>query len=76
LNEFVITYLNDILIYSKNKKEHKKHVRKVLQKLRDAEIQADIDKCEFNVFETKFLEVIVEVNEIRMNSKKIQTIVQ
>jgi hypothetical protein len=75
LNEFVIIYLNDILIYSKNKKEHKKHVRKVLQKLRNVEIQADINKCEFNVFEKKFLEVIVEVNEIRMNSKKIQTII-
>ena len=33
LNEFVIAYLNDILIYSENKKNHKKHVKKVLKKL-------------------------------------------
>jgi hypothetical protein len=76
LDEFVVAYLNDILIYSKDKKKHKEHVRKMLYKLRKAEIQANIDKCEFNVFETKFLDVIVRVNEIRMNSKKIQTIIE
>lgn len=76
LDEFVVAYLDDILIYSQNKKEHKEHVRKVLQKLRDAGIQADVDKCEFNVSETKFLGVIVGVNGIRMDPEKIQAIVE
>ncbi len=76
LNEFVMTYLNDILVYSNNLKKHREHVKKVLQKLKDAEIQIDIDKCEFHTTETKFLEVIVERNDICMNSKKIAAIVE
>ena len=76
LDKFVIAYLDDILIYSKNMKEHREHVRKVLQKLREAGIQADIDKCEFHKLKTKFLGVIVGRDEIKMDSKKIQAIVE
>ncbi len=76
LDEFVITYLNDIIIYSNSKKEHIKHVRKILQRLRKAEIQADVDKCEFHITETKFLEMIMKRNEIKMNSEKVKAIVE
>jgi hypothetical protein len=76
LNEFVVTYLNDILVYNNSLKEHREHVKKMLQKFRDTEIQIDIDKCEFHTTETKFLEVIVERNDICMNSKKIAAIVE
>jgi hypothetical protein len=64
------------MIYSDNLKEHQKHVTKVLQRLREIDLQADIDKCEFHVFETKFLEMIIERDEIRMNSVKIKVIVE
>ena len=74
LNEFVVVYLNDILIYSQIMFEHRKHVRKMLQKLRNVDIQVDIDKCEFHVIETKFLEIIVDRDEIRMNLEKIRVI--
>ena len=47
LNDFCITYLNDILIYSEIKAEHKIHVKRVLQKLREADLQADITKYAF-----------------------------
>ncbi len=76
LNDFVSTYINDILIYNNFKREHVKHVKKVLQRLRDADLQVDIDKCEFFVHEIKYLDLIVDRNEIRMNSKKIETILQ
>jgi hypothetical protein len=76
LNEFVVTYLNDIIVYSNSKKEHIKHVRKILQRLREAEIEADVDKCEFHITETKFLEMIVKRDEIKMNSEKIKAIVE
>jgi hypothetical protein len=76
LNEFVIAYLNDIIVYSNNKKEHIRHVRKILQRLREAEIQVDVDKCEFHIIETKFLEMIVKRDEIKMNSEKVKTIVK
>jgi hypothetical protein len=74
LNEFVSIYINDILIYSNSKKKHIKHVKKILQRLRDADLQADIDKCEFSIHEIKYLELIVDRDEIRMNSEKIETI--
>ncbi len=75
-NEFVVTYLNDIIVYSNSKKEHIRHVRKILQRLQEADIQADVDKCEFHIIETKFLEMIVDRDEIKMNSEKIKTIIE
>jgi hypothetical protein len=76
LDEFVVAYLNDIIVYSNSKKEHIRHVRKILQRLREAEIQADVDKCEFHITETKFLEMIVKRDEIKMNSEKVKAIVE
>jgi hypothetical protein len=76
LNEFVVTYLNDIIVYNNNKKEHIQHVRKIFQRLREANIQADVDKCEFHIIETKFLDMIVERDDIKMNSEKIKAIVE
>ena len=52
------------------------HVKKMLLKLKKAELQIDIDKCEFYVKEIKFLGLIIEVNDIRMNSEKIKAIVE
>lgn len=48
LDDFIVAYLNDILIYSENEKDHIKHVRKGLKRLEEVGIQADIDKCEFH----------------------------
>ncbi len=76
LDEFVIAYLNDIIVYSNSKKEHIRHVRKILQRLREAEIQANVDKCEFHIIETKFLEMIMKRDEIKMNSEKVKAIVK
>ncbi len=76
LNEFVITYLNDIIVYSNNKKKHIRHVRKILQRLRKTNIQTNVNKCEFYIIETKFLEMIIERDDIKMNSEKIKMIVE
>jgi hypothetical protein len=76
LDEFVIAYLNDIIIYSNSKKKHVQHVRKILQRLREMNIQADVDKCEFHITETKFLEMIIDRDDIKMNSEKIKAIVE
>ena len=74
LNDFCTTYLNDILIYSKNRKEHNIHVRKVLERFRVADFQADINKCEFFVIEIKYFELIISMNDIRMNLAKVKVI--
>jgi hypothetical protein len=76
LNEFVIAYLNDIIMYSNSKKEHIKHVRKILQRLREVNIQADVNKCEFHIIEIKFLEMIIDRDDIKMNFEKIKAIVE
>jgi hypothetical protein len=76
LNEFVIAYLDDIIIYSNSKKKHIQHVRKILQRLREANIQADVKKCEFYTTETKFLKIIINRDDIKMNFEKIKTIVK
>ncbi len=76
LNDFVFIYINNIFIYNNFKKNHVKHVKQMLQRLREIDLQIDIDKCEFFVHETKYLDLIINRDEIRMNSKKIETILQ
>ena len=75
LNDFCQVYLDDILIYSKMRKKHKDHVKLVLKRLREAELQMNIQKCKFNVEETVFLEVIVSEQDLCMNSSKMIIIV-
>jgi sulfite reductase beta subunit-like hemoprotein len=47
LDDVCTAYLDDILLYSDNESEHESHVKKVLERLRSAGLQADIRKCEF-----------------------------
>jgi len=74
LHKFCQTYLNDILIYSKILKEHRTHVKEVLNKLREADLQIDIDKCEFKIQKISFLELLIFINDLRMNSQKVDVI--
>ena len=74
LDTFCSAYINDILIYSKTKKEHTKHVQLVLQKLQKAGLQLDIDKCEFFVKEIKYLNLIITPKSIKMDQKKFSAI--
>ncbi len=74
LHKFCQTYLNDILIYSKILKEHRTHVKEVLDKLHEADLQIDIDKCEFKIQKISFLELLIFINDLRMNSRKVDVI--
>jgi hypothetical protein len=76
LNEFVIIYLNNIIVYNNSKKKHIQHVQKILQRLREANIQTDVNKCEFHIIETKFLEMIMSRDDIKMNFEKVKAIVE
>ncbi len=75
LNDFCQVYLDDILICSKTRKKHRDHVKLVLRWLREAELQINIWKCEFNVKETVFLEVIISELDLRINLSKMTIIV-
>ena len=48
LNKFVITYLNNILIYSENEEDHEKHVKEVLRRLQEKNLYLKSEKCEFH----------------------------
>ena len=50
-----VIYLDDILIFSKDEKEHTKHVRQILAKLQEAKLYAKLSKYQFSVKETEFL---------------------
>ena len=68
LNVFCFAYLNDILIYSNNKKKHVKHVRKILEKLKHVNLYLNINKCEFHIKQVKYLELIIIIEGLKMNS--------
>ena len=70
LDDFCITYLDDIIIYSNNKLEYKEHVCKVLLQLYKVRLQADIKKLEFNVKQTKYIGYIISTNSIKSDPKK------
>ena len=76
LDEFVIVYLNDILIYSKNKKQHHEHVERVLEKIQKIDFFVKPKKCAWDVTEVEFLGHIIITEEIRMDSKKIKAIME
>ncbi len=76
LDDFVFVYIDNIFIYNNFKKKHVKHVKKMLQRLRNTNVQVDIDKYEFFVHEIKYLDLIVDRYEIRINSEKVETILQ
>ena len=75
INDFVQCYLNNILIYNKTRKTHVKHMKIILERFREINLQMNIIKSEFFVKKTTFFDVIVSTNDIRMNLKKIQVIV-
>ena len=75
LKKFCLVYLDDIIIYSKSFKDHKWHVRKVLQAIRSASLKLKLAKCKWFKQEITFLDHKIEVNGIKpddYNLKKIR----
>ncbi len=75
LNKFCTAYLNDILIYFDNELKHEIHVKLILWKLQEANLQMNIIKCKFHVTQVLYLELIIIIEEIKINSFKINIIV-
>src|SRR6266699_7257690 len=75
LDKFIIVYLNNIIIYSNSKKEHKKYVKWVLKRLYKESILIIIKKCEFYIKKTDFIGFIIKLRQISIDLKKVQAIV-
>ncbi|KAG8503344.1 hypothetical protein CXB51_001310 [Gossypium anomalum] len=75
LDRFVVVFINDILIYSRDEFEHTEHLRIVLQTLHDKQLFAKFSKCEFWIKKVGFLGHIVSANGIRVDPSKISAIV-
>ena len=71
LDKFVLVFLNDILIYSKNEVEHEEHLRMELQLLRENKLYAKLSKCDFYKDKIHYLGHIISDEGISVaNSKK------
>ncbi|KAJ1164023.1 hypothetical protein NDU88_004470 [Pleurodeles waltl] len=76
LNQTVVIYLDDILIYSRNPELHSSHVKQVLQRLRAHQLFCKPEKCEFDMTEVKYLGYHLSPTGIAMDQEKVQAILE
>jgi hypothetical protein len=74
LDTFVVIFIDDILIYSKSEAEHEKHLRLVLQRLREHKLYAKLSKCEFWIDEVPFLGHVISKGGIAVDPGKVKDV--
>ncbi|KAC9132076.1 hypothetical protein E3N88_46317 [Mikania micrantha] len=74
LDQFVIVFIDDILIYSKTEQEHEDHLRKVLELLREEQLYAKFSKFEFPLKEVHFLGHVINKDGISVDPANIEAI--
>ena len=74
LDKFVIVFIDDILIYSKNKQEHEQHLITILQLLRNENLYAKFSKCEFWLRQVQFLGHVVNEEGIHVDPAKVEAV--
>ena len=76
LDQFVVVFIDDILIYSKSEGEHEGHLRIVLQVLRDYQLYAKFSKCEFWLTKLRFLGHVVSTLGVFMDLEKVEAVMR
>jgi hypothetical protein len=74
LDKFVVVFIDDILIYSKNSEDHAQHLHVILQRLRDHRLYAKFSKCEFWLDTVKFLDHTISGDGISVDPSKVQEV--
>ena len=72
LDQFVVVFMDDILIYSQSEWEHEYHLRIVLQLLRDHQLYAKFSKCEFWLTEVRFLGHAMSASGVSVDPEKVE----
>lgn len=76
LDQFVVVFINDILVYSKSDEDHDGHFHIVLQVLKEKNLYAKLPKCEFWLREVSFLRHVISSGGIMMNLSKVDVVLQ
>jgi hypothetical protein len=76
LDKFVIVSIDDILIYSKDKEEHAKHLRIALHILREHQLYAKFSKCEFWLDQVEFIGHVISKEGIAVNPSKVASVLE
>jgi hypothetical protein len=74
LDKFVVVFIDDILVYSETAKEHVKHLRIMLEKLRQNQLYAKFEKCEFWLEKVAFLGHVLTADGVAVDPSKIEAV--
>ncbi|GKB14774.1 putative reverse transcriptase domain-containing protein [Tanacetum coccineum] len=74
LDKFLIVFIDDILIYSKSKKEHEEHLKLILELLKKEELYAKFSKCDFLLLKVQFLGHVIDSEGIHVDPAKFESI--
>ena len=74
IGKFVQVYLDDVIIYSNNLDEHKRHIKVILKKIREANLKLKLSKCQWFQTELKFVGHLVGRNGIKSDLQNVEKI--